>query len=159
MKSSSRYEVRVLHAAADGVGPALLLSAPKDAAQYLINVPEGFARLALEHKLRPSARLSCVLLTSLLPQSAGGLGGLLLRLAQDGHGQVQLIGPQGTAAFGHSLRHIFRWRHPKVCLLTFFLSFLPVHLDNHAHVFFIILSFCICHPGRVSLCLQRGVIH
>lgn len=70
MKSSSRYEVRVLHAAADGVGPALLLSAPKDAAQYLINVPEGFARLALEHKLRPSARLSCVLLTSLLPQSA-----------------------------------------------------------------------------------------
>jgi hypothetical protein len=60
----------VLHAAADGVGPALLLSAPKDAAQYLINVPEGFARLALEHKLRPSARLSCVLLTSLLPQSA-----------------------------------------------------------------------------------------
>jgi hypothetical protein len=70
MKSSSRYEVRVLHAAADGVGPALLLSAPKDAAQYLINVPEGFARLALEHKLRPSARLSCVFLTSLLPQSA-----------------------------------------------------------------------------------------
>jgi hypothetical protein len=86
----------------------------------------------------------------------GGLGGLLLRLAQDGHGQVQLIGPQGTAAFGHSLRHIFRWRHPKVCLLTFFLSFLPVHLDNHARVFFIILNFCICHPGRVSLCLQRA---
>ncbi|CAM6040517.1 unnamed protein product [Sphagnum compactum] len=132
MKSSSRYEVRVLHAAADGVGPALLLSAPKDAAQYLINVPEGFARLALEHKLRPSARLSCVLLTSLLPQSAGGLGGLLLRLAQDGHGQVQLIGPQGTAAFGHSLRHIFRWRHPKVLVSEYGIDCkVPVFEDEH----------------------------
>ncbi|CAM6016328.1 unnamed protein product [Sphagnum balticum] len=132
MKSSSRYEVRVLHAAADGVGPALLLSAPKDAAQYLINVPEGFARLALEHKLRPSARLSCVLLTSLLPQSAGGLGGLLLRLAQDGHGQVQLIGPQGTAAFGHSLRHIFRWRHPKVLVSEYGMNCkVPVFEDEH----------------------------
>jgi hypothetical protein len=70
MSTGLSYEVRVLHAAADGIGPALILSAPKGAAQYLVNVPEGFARLALEHKLRPSARLSCVMLTSLLPQSA-----------------------------------------------------------------------------------------
>lgn len=70
MNTGLSYEVRVLHAAADGIGPALILSAPKGAAQYLVNVPEGFARLALEHKLRPSARLSCVMLTSLLPQSA-----------------------------------------------------------------------------------------
>lgn len=70
MNSHVSYEARFLHAAADGISPALLLSAPKGAAQYLFNVPEGFARLALEHKLRPSAKLSCVSLTSLLPQSA-----------------------------------------------------------------------------------------
>ena len=28
--------------------------------QYLFNAPEGFSRLALEHKLRPSARLQAV---------------------------------------------------------------------------------------------------
>ena len=30
------------------------------AVQYLFNAPDGFARLALEHKLRPSARLQAV---------------------------------------------------------------------------------------------------
>lgn len=47
----------------------------------------------------------------------GGLGGLFLRLAQDGHGQVQMVGPRGMAKLGHSFRHIFRWRHPKVLFL------------------------------------------
>ena len=30
------------------------------AVQYLFNAPDGFSRLALEHKLRPSARLQAV---------------------------------------------------------------------------------------------------
>ncbi|KAJ7540229.1 hypothetical protein O6H91_10G006100 [Diphasiastrum complanatum] len=128
----SSYEMAFLHADADGVGPALILSAPKGAAQYLFNVPEGFARLALEKKMRPSSHLSCVCLTSIQPHTAGGLGGLMLRLAQDGHGQVQLIGPKGTGQFVHALRHICHWRHPKVfvseCHST---RPLPVFDDDH----------------------------
>ncbi|CAM6086609.1 unnamed protein product [Calypogeia fissa] len=108
------FELHVLHAAADGVQPALLLRSPGKKAEYLFNVPDGFSRLALEQKLIPSARLSCVLLTSLLPESTGGFGGLFLRLKHDGHGQVQVIGPQGSSSIIHSLRHICRWQHPKV---------------------------------------------
>ncbi|GLJ12775.1 hypothetical protein SUGI_0197490 [Cryptomeria japonica] len=108
------YHVRIIKAEADGVAPSLLVSAPKNGPQYLFNVPEGFSRLVLEHKIRPSARLASVFLTSLRPHCAGGLGGLLLRLAGDGHGQLQLIGPDCTSAYLHSLRHIIYWRHPKV---------------------------------------------
>ncbi|KAL2642084.1 hypothetical protein R1flu_009671 [Riccia fluitans] len=111
---SMGYELRLLHAAADGVEPALLISAPGKKAEYLLNVPDGFSRLALEHKSTPSGRLSCILLTSLLPAATGGLGGLMLRLRHDGHGQVQVIGPSGTTGIVHSLRNICRWRHPKV---------------------------------------------
>ena len=47
----------------------------------------------------------------------GGLAGLLLRLRQDGHGQLAAYGPTGTAAHARALRHLIRWRHPalKVC--------------------------------------------
>jgi hypothetical protein len=101
MSTGLSYEVRVLHAAADGIGPALILSAPKGAAQYLVNVPEGFARLALEHKLRPSARLSCVMLTSLLPQSA-----------------VRISTFQSVPNFlGPGPVHIMSWRHRVIRLL------------------------------------------
>ncbi|KAH9320506.1 hypothetical protein KI387_015145 [Taxus chinensis] len=109
-----RYHVRLIQADADGVAPSLLLSAPNNGPQYLFNVPDGFSRLVLEHKLRPSGRLASVFLTSLRPHCAGGLGGLLLRLAGDGHGQVQLIGPDCTSAYLHALRHVIYWRHPKV---------------------------------------------
>ena len=60
----------MITAPGDGVAPAVLLSLPAAAAatattattsaasgqghaQYLFNVPEGFSRLVLEHKLRP----------------------------------------------------------------------------------------------------------
>ena len=54
----------MITAPGDGVAPAVLLSLPTAAAatsaasghghaQYLFNVPEGFSRLVLEHKLRP----------------------------------------------------------------------------------------------------------
>ena len=47
----------------------------------------------------------------------GGLAGLLLRLRQDGHGQLAAFGPAGIAAHARALRHLIRWRHPalKVC--------------------------------------------
>ena len=62
-------EAHLITAPGDGVAPAVLLSLPAPAAaaaaaasvgsaqqqraQYLFNVPEGFSRLVLEHKLRP----------------------------------------------------------------------------------------------------------
>lgn len=42
----------------------------------------------------------------------GGLAGLLLRLRQDGHGQLATVGPQGIAAHALALHHFMRWRHP-----------------------------------------------
>ena len=47
----------------------------------------------------------------------GGLAGLLLRLRQDGHGQLAVFGPTGVAAHARALRHLIRWRHPalRVC--------------------------------------------
>ena len=47
----------------------------------------------------------------------GGLAGLLLRLRQDGHGELAAFGPAGIAAHARALRHLVRWRHPalKVC--------------------------------------------
>lgn len=58
----------LISAPGDGVGPAVLLSLPSAGAasgpatsgtlaQYLFNVPEGFARLVLEHKIRPGKML------------------------------------------------------------------------------------------------------
>lgn len=38
--------------------------------QYLFNAPEGFARLVLEHKLRPSQHLRAAFLTQLQPHAA-----------------------------------------------------------------------------------------
>ncbi|GAQ86315.1 hypothetical protein KFL_002820100 [Klebsormidium nitens] len=110
------YEVLVLAAEGDGVGPSLLLSPipPLKGPQYLFNCPEGFARLAIEYKVRPSGQLAAVFLTSLLPQAAAGLPGLFLRLAVDGHEKLETCGPPGTAAYVHAQRHIVHWVHPRV---------------------------------------------
>lgn len=72
MNQMEGYEVLVLAADGDGVGPSLLVSpiSPLKGPQYLFNCPEGFARLAIEHKVRPSGQLAAVFLTSLLPQAA-----------------------------------------------------------------------------------------
>lgn len=50
------------------MAPAVLLSLPgsacdgrgQAAAQYLFNVPEGFSRLVLEHRLRPGVAVSAL---------------------------------------------------------------------------------------------------
>jgi hypothetical protein len=46
----------------------------------------------------------------------GGLAGLLLRLRQDGHGELCAMGPPGLAAAVHGLRHFVTWRHPAASL-------------------------------------------
>ena len=54
----------------DGIGPCALLGACVRTPQLLVNVPEGFARLVLEHRVRPSAKLAAVVLTHLRPEAA-----------------------------------------------------------------------------------------
>ncbi|EFJ22319.1 hypothetical protein SELMODRAFT_416540 [Selaginella moellendorffii] len=133
-------EVTILNASGDGVGPSLLLSHGGGAGQYLVNVPEGFSRLVLEHRIRPCAKLSCLVLTSIRPVAAGGIGGLILRLAQDGHEKLEVTGPRGSAAFVHALRHIFRWRHPKVFVSEWTEGNVPVFEDEYVVIFPILAS-------------------
>lgn len=65
-------KAQLITAPGDGVAPAILLSLPGGGgsgggalgpppAQYLFNVPEGFSRLVLEHKLRPGPCRGCML--------------------------------------------------------------------------------------------------
>ena len=84
-------------------------------AQYLFNCPESYSRLSLEHRCRPSAALRACFATSVSPsRGLGGLGGLLMRLRADGHGELRLVGPRGTRETAGSLRNLLRWRHPTV---------------------------------------------
>lgn len=89
----------LLTAAADGVAPAILLSIAdakrKTLAQYLFNAPESISRLVLEHKARPGLHFKALFLSGTSTAEAGGLGGMVLRMKQDGIGAVQLVGPAG----------------------------------------------------------------
>lgn len=38
----------------------------------------------------------------------------MLRLSQDGHGLLEVVGTQGIGSYLHALRHFVRWLHPKV---------------------------------------------
>lgn len=95
----SRVSAVFLTAPEDGVAPSILLtvqdSKKKPLSQYLYNVPDGASRLMLEHKARPDPQLRAVFLSGCSPAEAGGLGSVVLRLKQDGHASVQLVGPQG----------------------------------------------------------------
>lgn len=88
-----------LGAPEDGVAPSILLtlqdSKKKPLAQYLYNVPDGASRLMLEHKARPGLQLRALFLSDCSPAVAGGLGSIVLRLKQDGHANLQLVGPHG----------------------------------------------------------------
>ena len=85
--------------------------------QYLINVPEGLSRLCLEHKIRPTGKLKAVFCTDTQQDQVGGMAGLLLRLSQDGHGQLEAVGTNGFGKYLHALRHFVRWLHPKVAVM------------------------------------------
>lgn len=82
----------------------------------------------------------------------------MLRLAQDGHGQVQMIGSPGVSRLVHSFRHIFRWRHPKVsyyCLFgeireTVGLVSIIVYLEVSLVVFYP-LSICVSLIWRLKV--------
>jgi ribonuclease Z len=109
----------VLGAEADGVGPSVLFTcgASGSGRQYLFGAAEGFSRLALECRQRPSSRLRVVFLVSFVPRAAGGLGGLLLRLCADGHQEVTIAGPPGVGTYVAGVRDFNRFRHPTVTTL------------------------------------------
>jgi hypothetical protein len=91
----------LLTAPGDGVGPSAILSLFENGrqrllGQYLIAAPEGLSRLLLEHRARPGLSLRAALLPGCSAEDAGGLAGLLLRLKQDGHGSLVLLGPKGA---------------------------------------------------------------
>lgn len=97
-----RVSTVFLGAPEDGVAPSILLtlqdSKKKPLAQYLYNVPDGSSRLMLEHKARPGLQLRALFLSGCSPAEAGGLGSVVLRLKQDGHANLQLVGPHGKQA-------------------------------------------------------------
>lgn len=105
-------------AAGDGIDPCFLLTCetngrgPKP--QYLFNIPEGFARFALEHDVRPGRELRAAFLTDL--QRATGISGLIMRLREEGHGSLELIGPEGLHQFVRSLKHFVHWKYPAVMI-------------------------------------------
>ena len=107
----------IIGAEADGVGPSVLLTCAGSQRQYLFGAAEGFSRLALECRARPTAKLRAVFLSSFRPRASGGLGGLLLRLCADGHKSVCLAGPPGVGTHVEALRDFVRFRHPEVTAL------------------------------------------
>ena len=118
----SRIEVTCIHAEGDGVAPCFIVSLCSDKSyvrpcQYLFHVPEGFSRLALEHRARPGLGLRSIFITNgVSPKTIGGLGGLILRLKSDGHGEVTLIGPKGIHRVVDGLREGIEviWSNPQV---------------------------------------------
>ena len=83
--SGDAASVLVVGADADGVAPSLLLTCDRGSKrQYLFGCAEGFSRLALEHRVRPTGKLRACFLTSFHPNACGGLGGTFLRLSGDG---------------------------------------------------------------------------
>lgn len=58
------WSADLITAPGDGVSPAVLLSVGKRlGGQYLFGVPEGFARLVLEHRIRPTLNLRAAFAT------------------------------------------------------------------------------------------------
>lgn len=44
------------------------------------------------------------------------MGALIMRLRGEGHGQLRVLGPRGTAASVTSLQHFIHWQTPRVLL-------------------------------------------
>lgn len=115
---SSSFRLDVLTAPNDGLNPSLLLTLKKVIqSQYLFNVPEGFARFALEHKLRPGLGLRAVFLTG-VGHECHGLPGLVMRLRGDGHGAFELFGPSPSLEYTETLPNVCSWSNPAILVNT-----------------------------------------
>lgn len=108
------FRLDVATAPNDGLNPSLILTVKGIIpSQYLFNVPEGFSRFVLEHKLRPGLGLRGVFLTG-LGHECHGLPGLLMRLRGEGHGAFELFGPRGCVDYVEALPHVCFWKNPSV---------------------------------------------
>lgn len=68
------WAAHLISALADGITPSVFLSAQESKGpEYCFSVPEAFSRLVLEHKVRPTARLAAIFLTSLHPRAVVNL--------------------------------------------------------------------------------------
>lgn len=115
MKTSERlFRLDVLSAPNDGLNPCFILTVKKVIeSQYLFNVPEGFARFVLEHKLRPGLGLRAVFLTG-VGHECHGLPGLVMRLRGDGHGAFELFGPLPSVDYVKALPNVCSWKNPAI---------------------------------------------
>lgn len=90
----SSASLRLLTGRQDHLGPCLLLqvseSGSKVTAEYLFGLGENAPRAMLEHRARPQRCLRATFAPTLDCHSIGGLGSLILRLRDDGHGKVSL---------------------------------------------------------------------
>ncbi|KAI8109722.1 hypothetical protein M9434_001001 [Picochlorum sp. BPE23] len=108
------FRLDVATAPNDGLNPSVILTVKGIIpSQYLFNVPEGFSRFVLEHKLRPGLGLRGVFLTG-LGHECHGLPGLLMRLRGEGHGAFELFGPRDSVTYVEALTHVCFWKNPSV---------------------------------------------
>lgn len=90
----SSVSLRLIAGRQDHLGPSVVLqvNSPIQGAQataeYLFGVGENAPRAMLEHKARPRQSLRATFAPTLDSNGIGGLGSLILRLRDDGHGKV-----------------------------------------------------------------------
>lgn len=90
----SSVSLRLIAGRQDHLGPCIILQVnhPVDGghstAEYLFGVGENAPRAMLEHRARPRQFLRATFAPTLDSNDIGGLGGLILRLRDDGHGKV-----------------------------------------------------------------------
>lgn len=75
--------------------------------RFLIDVGEGTQRLVVEHKVR-LGKIACVLLTSGVISSLGGLPGMLLTLDDAGVSSVQVMCPPEAQKYMQSTQYFMR---------------------------------------------------
>ena len=99
MDGGRRHRVSFLRAIDGGVMPSARICAGdgdvRTGTEALVQFPDGTSRLALEHRVRPTARARLLVLSRL--SQAGGLPSLLMRLRADGHERLRIVGPEGCA--------------------------------------------------------------
>lgn len=94
-KGSAR--MRFVAGPGEGLAPLVILNVEDGdtgrtrSSVYLFGAGEGCSRTLLEHKIRPGRSLKAIFSSNITSSSSGGIGGLILRLKQDGHGQVRLL--------------------------------------------------------------------
>eukprot|EP00890_Picochlorum_soloecismus_P005668 jgi/Picsp_1/6101/NSC_03455-R1_im:7145112 protein len=133
-KGNATCEIDIITAPGDGLNPAFLIHVHGIVkSQYLFNVPEGFSRFVLEHRLRPGLGLRGVFVTSLT--QALGLPGLVMRTRGEGHGGFEFFGPSnGTMEFVSATQHVCRWNSPAV-MVTEIRDDMDVYEDEQVIVY------------------------